>query len=387
MSYGGSANANGRDPRRTSNATPLVGHRTAPSSPPPRSQQPCGATPLVGGRTQRRGASQPAGRVPRRTVPMPRNPRYHGRLRPRWGRTPRLWVGVLAVVLVAAALTAAFVNPNRNEAKEVVEEAGSGAGAEEKAPVFATATSDSGITVGALEGVTDTAAFQSLESAVESLEADDIAVGIYLQDLSTPDTLTLNADRPFYPASSIKVAASTMAMETDGGSSVGTDTVYNCLVYSDNASYAGIVSTYGRGNLAQWLTENGAPDAAAAVEDNYPWISPAELGALWTSTEQFLATDTDASETLGTYLGETEHSVAGDLLRSDEVTVQSKPGWYPADSYDCPATVDAGVVTKPGSSYVFVVMTDAAEDFDAIKPLVSALDAVHDEMVAERQAA
>lgn len=387
-----------------SDATPLVGGRRPRTDSGRAGNRQPQTTPLVGGRNAHPQDSrnpQPhrsnqAHRAPQaqRPVPQPSRTPYlsHGSSVYRQQRRQR--VIVFAVAIVAVVCLGLGIGACRSEdgletePDAVVETAGDetteAEGEQAEPKQLVTATYDSGIQLSALEGVEQTEAFLSLETAVAALNKQGIKVGLYLQDLSTEDAIRLRADETFYPASSIKIAASTMAMETDGGAAVGTGTVQSCLVYSDNAAYARIVSTYGRGNLIQWLTDNGAPEAAATVVDDYPWISPSELGAVWTSAEKFLQTGTDASQTLGEYLAETEYSVAGELLRSDTVTVQSKPGWYPADSYDCSATNDAGVVTKSDGSYVFVVMTDANEDFEAIKPLVSALDAVHDEMVAAR---
>ena len=64
----------------------------------------------------------------------------------------------------------------------------------------------------------------------------------------------------------------------------------------------------------------------------------------------------------------------------DYYTVWAKAGWYPKDGTNSEATVDAGVVFSDCGPYIFVVMSDAPEDFDALFPLEDALNAAHGRM-------
>ena len=78
-------------------------------------------------------------------------------------------------------------------------------------------------------------------------------------------------------------------------------------------------------------------------------------------------------------IGFTNSSPIGAELR-DTCEVWSKPGWFPLDDNNIPATNDAGVVFSDTGAYVLVIMTDISSDLDALRPLVRALDAAHETM-------
>jgi hypothetical protein len=57
-------------------------------------------------------------------------------------------------------------------------------------------------------------------------------------------------------------------------------------------------------------------------------------------------------------------------LTNDELTI-TKAGWYPSDDGErYEATADAGIVFENGHAYVFVVMTDIADDLALLSELI-----------------
>lgn len=192
--------------------------------------------------------------------------------------------------------------------------------------------------------------------------------------------MSFNADERMYPASAIKAAYCTMVMQTNGGPAGMSSTIENCLVNSSNDAFHTLIDTFGLASYSSWLQQHGAPAAGTdASVYYYPWISANELAAVWQEIWRYGTSGEAGSAELAGYLARTNHTAMGALLR-DSYEVWAKPGWYPADGTGLQATVDAGVVNSDCGAYVLVIMTDASEDFNALFPLIDALNAAHGKM-------
>jgi hypothetical protein len=255
--------------------------------------------------------------------------------------------------------------------------------APEKDDSAVTATSESGVTVTADESFLETDAFLLVNEEIAALAQDGTELGVVLLDFETGRGLAYDADTWRYPASCIKAAYCTMLLEDeDARAKVSRGLIEECLVDSSNDAYDALLDAYGLTMFSSWLIEHGAPEAGAnALDHQYPSISAQELAAVWQEIWRFGTSDEPGALELTGYLGRTNYSPLGDLLREDGTReAWSKAGWYPQDEYDIAATNDAGVVFSASGPYVLVVMTNISADLDALTPLIGALDAAHAEM-------
>ena len=302
-------------------------------------------------------------------------------------------VVVLAAALVPRALSVALsssetATTSTEEAETTVEE--ETAAEEEKVTVVpmseaedSTYTTDSGIEVVAPEAFASTDELAAVEEALAALQEDGSSVGFVLWDMDSDRSIRYNDDYRFYSASSIKIAVCTMIFEENGGGAGYSDTIYNALVNSSNEDFSRLTHIFGFSNISEWLIANGATEAGAdAADSQYVHISASELANVWQEVWRYGTSGEDGSEELGSYLAQTNHSPIGTALR-DVYEVWSKPGWYPNDSYNIPASNDAGIVFSDAGDYVLVVLTNIGDNTDALIPLIEALDAAHSSMCGD----
>lgn len=245
---------------------------------------------------------------------------------------------------------------------------------------ISTSTTPGGVAVTAPDGFLATPSCKRVDQAVATLQESGYNLGFVMLDLTNGRGMSYNADERLYPASSIKAAYCTMVMENNGGSAGMASTIEDCLVNSSNDAFHTLIDTFGLSSYGSWLETHGAPQAGSdAYVYYYPWISANELSAIWQEIWRYGTSGEPGGSELGSYLARTNHSAMGDLLR-DSYEVWSKPGWYPADGSGLEATVDAGVVFSDCGPYVLIVMSNASEDFDALLPLIDALNAAHGKM-------
>ena len=315
---------------------------------------------------------------------------------------------VVAVALLGAATAVALLAPGAEtapeaieeqavEREEVVEEAPAVEEAPEtekddeveedpgepvtmaEAPVF-TSTTESGLTVTAPDAFLSTQQLADVEACIEAIEAGGNTVCVSLTDLATRRGIWLNEDEVMYPASSIKAAYCIYLFETRGGAGGESEMVERALVDSDNDAYYDLPLIFGFAPWASWLQSHGAAlTASGASGYSYPDTTTAELATIWEEIYRYGTSDEKGASELAGYLARTNFSPIAEELRGT-YEVWSKPGWFPLDDNDIPATNDAGVVFSDTGAYVLVVMTDIGADLEALKPLVRALDAAHETM-------
>lgn len=247
---------------------------------------------------------------------------------------------------------------------------------------MATVTSDAGITSCAPEGFVDTPTYQNLESAVATFRASGYDMGFALVDLSTGRSISYQADKLFYPASSCKALYCTAVLETTGGSAASTsgETIQSCIVNSDNDAFRSLLKTYGYRTWGNWLSSYAPESAREAYTYNYPHMSANGMLGCWKEIYRFGTSGEAGSDLLTSCLAQSNHSAWGGLLR-DRYTVWSKPGWYPAnEGLASTATADNGIVFSDCGDYAVAVLTDAPSDFDALMPVLDALNAAHGKM-------
>lgn len=235
-------------------------------------------------------------------------------------------------------------------------------------------------------------ALDALVRATRAIEGEGYAVGYALYNVATGMSVTYNADSAFYSASSLKGPYVTSLVRYELGDSAQSESrrIGDVIRYSSNSSYSALRDAYGNGAFEQMVAASGAeglpssladPDAERAAEllgangladDNYEFVTPAQLLALWRQCYEFLSSDEPGAEWLAGILEQPETSAirvtAGTLG-----TTWSKAGWYPADGAGYGTTVDAGVVRTDAGDLVLAVMTTKPEDIAALDGIVSSL--------------
>ena len=241
--------------------------------------------------------------------------------------------------------------------------------------VLETVTSGQGVTTIAPVGFSQTGAAAQLDQAIADFEARGYVLGIALVDVTTGRAISYNADEPRYPASSIKAAFCTYVLEGNGLVSEGL--VRTCIIDSSNDAYHALIRAYGQQGFSEWLAPMAPNAAGNAAAHYYPWISPSEFLAVWQEIYRFGTSDEPGAAELAGFLGRTTTTAWGELFRG-EWEVWAKAGWYPSTIER--ATCDCGVVFSDCGPYIVVVMSDAPEDFEALKPVLDALNVAHGKM-------
>ena len=249
-----------------------------------------------------------------------------------------------------------------------------------KAKVVKTKTSQ-GIQLNAPEGFDKTPTCENLDAAVKAFREKGYNLGFVMIDLKTGRSATYDADRKLYPASCVKAIYCTAIAEANGGFGRSASTAQDCIVNSSNDAYHSLISSYGLPTYASWLEAHGAKDAGGmAYVHFYPDMTANELASSWRGIYDFCKSDKPGASQLAEWLGSSNHTPLGGLLRLGGTKVWAKPGWYPADGSGKVATNDAGIVFSDCGDYLCVVMSDASEDFDSLFPVIDALNAAHGKM-------
>ena len=240
-----------------------------------------------------------------------------------------------------------------------------------------TVTTSSGITVGGPEGFTSNAAFQRVEQAISSVKAAGRDIGVVMYDLHSGRSLSYNANKSFYSASTAKALYCAMILESYGSAGANTSLVEASLVNSDNAAYGRLVDIYGRPQFDRWLAANGAPSAYhPSVALDYLYISAGETANAWEHIWNWWLSGGAGSSEFAGYMRRTHHSAMGGLLRK-RYEAWCKPGWYPDSRLGINATNDVGIVFSDCGPYVLVVMTNYGNNFQPLFSIIDSLNSCH----------
>ena len=234
---------------------------------------------------------------------------------------------------------------------------------------------------------------KDIKAAIESLNEQNIHPAVSLQTIDGSLSVSYNDNTSYYTASSIKGVYITALLQeqvdTDETPYANVKTlIENAIIYSDNSSYASLRRQYGDDCLKAWMKENDIDPGVYDTTDEYaevwyPRSTSAQLMDAWLSIYPYVTGDEGCGPALAKILKQREVSPIKDAVQgesdSDEVTTMSKAGWYPLTSEQevTPAANDAGIVIREGNdrtSYAIAIMSDANQDLDALKPLISALD-------------
>lgn len=213
----------------------------------------------------------------------------------------------------------------------------------------------------------------TISESVNSLEDRGYKVGFATSAITNGASLTYDANRSFYSASSIKGPYILSTIENIGSipSSLRQD-IAEAIENSDNDSYYIVLNHLGAAAINAELSSVGASDTLAA-HSPYLDITPAQLCGLWKISYPFTTSNSAAAQTLRPYFAETVRSQIKEL---EIASTWSKAGWIVESDPHYNTTVDAGIVSRDNLVYCMAVMTNRGEDFDAIAPIVQSLDAI-----------
>lgn len=237
----------------------------------------------------------------------------------------------------------------------------------------------SGRTIASFGGYSmSSSTYSAISSGISHIENQGRSTGFVMVDLVTGEGISYNPDQTFFSASTIKgpyVASLCYANPSAAKSSEST--IHKILLYSDNDAYASLRNTYGSGCITQWCQKAGVRTSVGG--SRYVYYSARELGKLWLQNYRFFESGS-WGDTVGSWFESPEVSPIHEMLGS-KYTTRTKAGWYRDDVL--PAANDAGIVYAGSRPYMVTIMSNVSFDLTQLKPLISAIEQAHNEMVSE----
>lgn len=213
----------------------------------------------------------------------------------------------------------------------------------------------------------------TISKNVTSLQDRGYQVGFATDALTNGINLSYHSTRSFYSASSIKgpyVLATIEHLENIPPSCA--QDVADAIENSDNDAYFNLYTALGVSAINAELDSIGASDTLHKGH-LFIDITPAQLCDLWKISYPFAAGNSVAAQTLRPYFTNTARS---QITTLEGASTWSKAGWIVEEDPYYNVTVDAGIVSRENLVYCMAVMTNKGEDFDAIAPIINALDAI-----------
>lgn len=241
---------------------------------------------------------------------------------------------------------------------------------------------------------------QPLLKAIEAIEDSGYDVGISLVDTTNGIAITYNADSAFYSASSIKGPYVAALGKYELGDDVTSQSgrISDTLEWSDNEAYATLRSIFGNSCMASLVSESDADQLSSTgindevesvrvlqsgdsiADNNYEFVTPNQLTAMWCVVDEYLASDDAGAEFLASEFALPATSGIK-YVGSAYGTTWSKSGWYPDEGDAYKTTVDAGVVREQTGDVVVTIMLTKGEDFTALDSVALPLLQLHQELL------
>jgi uncharacterized protein YjdB len=224
----------------------------------------------------------------------------------------------------------------------------------------------------------NSAAGRNLQNAINQYRATGKNVGILMIDLATGAGVQYNSGETFFGASTIKgpyVAAVNKycANQVDAYTGVMKQTI----TVSSNEDYGTLRNTFGSSPMQNFINYSGATEISGSTK--WPSYNCKTLTKLWVGTYWYFFKEANyrSSWCRGLYTS-SKMSFINDTL-SSKYTVYTKPGWMTiAPTY---AHNDAGIVLSGNHPYLICVLSNGYGYESYLNNIVSALDAVHSDMV------
>lgn len=236
------------------------------------------------------------------------------------------------------------------------------------------------------EDVRKNSAYGQLTQAIGAFEDRGYSISFLLRNLSSGKEFSYDAERDYYPASSIKgpYVASLYQMLVEPGT-VPLDDVSELvsltILYSDNDAYSELREEHDGASFVQWLKEAGVSERPfVTFEDfatwNYPRICTQQLAQMWTHVDAYLNSGTEPAKQLRELLFNREVAPIRDAIASAEVPSVGKAGWMDEEDEEAKATpsaTEAGIVYTRQGDLLITLMSDAPAEFEDVLPVINAL--------------
>ncbi len=258
---------------------------------------------------------------------------------------------------------------------------------------------------------------ENSRSITESLQpyfADNIPVEFLLLNLNTGYGISYNIDTEIYGASTFKAAYVlyicqnlletgkrslndniTYYLQDDDqsyyayGSNTLRETIYDCIVESDNGAYISLREAFDGRDFDTWL------DSFDCIVNNeessyFPTYNVRNAAKIWLEIYNYLNTNSEYSGFFKTLLTQTQTSFLREALRDyGSIEIADKAGWYDEGDdetsiYDC--VNDSGIITFEGTDYIFCMMTGIADNDiteNNFESLTNAIFSARDQLTEE----
>lgn len=224
----------------------------------------------------------------------------------------------------------------------------------------------------------DSASGKRLRRAISAVESGGRSVGFVMVDLRSGATVSYNANRSYYSASSIKgpyVAAICQYVPAAVNGVRGT--MQQTIAVSSNEGYSALRSRFGAYPMAALQKSVGGCGFPSGR--NYSYMTPKDLAKLWVGCYDYFYVhgNQHSAWARNLYTNPLLSYIHGSL--GGRYTTHTKPGWIAEGSYYL-ARNDAGIVMAGDRPYVLAVMSTAYGKDPQLSELVSAIDGVHSAM-------
>ena len=236
------------------------------------------------------------------------------------------------------------------------------------------------------ETARETSSYAQLKRAIGAFENKGYNVSFVLRNLASEQEISYDAERDYYPASSIKgpYVTSLFQMQVEPGA-VPIDDVSELValtvLYSDNDAYRELRELYGGDTFVQWLRDAGVNERPyVTFEDfattNYPRICTRQLAQMWMHVNAYLSSGTDLAKQLRELFLTREVAPMRDAISSTSTISIGKAGWMDEEDEESgatPSTTEAGIIYTKEGNFLIVLMSDAPAEFDDVLPIINAL--------------
>ena len=228
----------------------------------------------------------------------------------------------------------------------------------------------------------DSTRWNRLLAALSACWNKGFDVGFLMTDLQSGNYVSINADKVYYGASTMKGPYVTWIFESllETGAVNWGDVGYlivPTIEDSNNDTYHALRNQFGDSGFNSWLRGVGLSGWGS---DRYAFYTPRELQLMWV---RMLAYEQSGGAYVGTWRATFDGSYYSTIHESlgGFKTTYTKPGWYPRTG-DYGALADSGIVVgADGSRYLLTIMSDinCYGDQELERNIVRSLNAIFDE--------
>ena len=236
------------------------------------------------------------------------------------------------------------------------------------------------------ESARRTPSYAQLMQTIGSFEDKGYSISFVVRNLASDQEISYDAERDYYPASSIKgpYITSLFQMQVEPGA-IPADEVAELaeltILYSDNDAYSDLREQYGGDAFVQWLRDAGVKERPyVTFQDfattNYPRICTRQLAQMWVHVNSYLNGGTDLAKQLRELLLNREMAPIRDAISATDTPSVGKAGWMDEadeESGAMPSATEAGIIYTRQGNFLIALMSDAPAEFDDVLPIINAL--------------